>query len=163
MVKLSAKRLAPLFLNWTGNGRDVPQFGLGHPRTSARRWSSSKNLILENFRFLVLSLVKKNPRAHRNKIGTPPTPNLKNPKYPPLKRGILWTWRFSCREKAKIPGAHKIGAPISGPRIAGKTFYGHEMFLTSACSVGPPSPLDFWDFLHWLSLSLYLLVAPQSL
>ena len=35
---------------------------------------------------------------------------------------------FSCRENATIPGAHKIGAAVSGPRIAGKNFYGHEAF-----------------------------------
>ena len=28
----------------------------------------------------------------KKKIGTPPPPQ--NPKYPPLKRGILWTWLF---------------------------------------------------------------------
>ena len=33
---------------------------------------------------------------------------------------------FSCRKNAFFPGAHKIGAAISGPRIADKTFYGHE-------------------------------------
>ena len=35
---------------------------------------------------------QKNPRAHKNKIGTPPP---QSPKYPPPpKRGILWTWVF---------------------------------------------------------------------
>ena len=63
-----------------------------------------------------LVLVQKNPRAHENKIGTPPPPP--NPKYPPLRRGILWTWRFSCRKNAFFPGVHKIGAAVSGPRIA---------------------------------------------
>ena len=28
-----------------------------------------------------------------------------------------------------FPGAHKIGAVISGPRIAGKSFCGHEVFF----------------------------------
>ena len=31
-------------------------------------------------------------------------------------------------QKAKIPGAHKIGVHISGPRIADKKFYGREDF-----------------------------------
>ena len=47
---------------------------------------------------------------------------------PPLKRGIRWAWRLSCRKNAEIPCARKTGAAISGPRIAGKTFYGHEAF-----------------------------------
>ena len=47
----------------------------------------------------------------------------RNPKYPPpLKRGILWTWRVFLQKERIFPGAHKIGAAISGPRIAGKTF-----------------------------------------
>ena len=33
---------------------------------------------------------------------------------------------FSCRKNTIFPGAHKIGAAISGPRIAGRSFYGHE-------------------------------------
>ena len=42
--------------------------------------------LVEKERSLVNS--QKNPRAHKNKIGTPPQKNLK---YPPLKGGILWT------------------------------------------------------------------------
>ena len=38
---------------------------------------------------------------------------------------------FSCRKNAFSPGAHKIGAAISGPSIANKTFYGHEDFSES--------------------------------
>ena len=36
-------------------------------------------------------------------------------------------------ERTHFPGAHKIGVAISGPRLAGKTFYGHEDF--SECSL----------------------------
>ena len=72
---------------------------------------------------------QKNPRAHKNKIGTPPHPPKKNPKYPPpVKRGILWTW-FSCRTDACFPGVHKIGAAISGPRITDKNFTDTRIFL----------------------------------
>ena len=39
--------------------------------------------------------VQKNPRAHKNKIGTSPPP----PQKPPLKRGILWTWVFLQKER----------------------------------------------------------------
>ena len=57
---------------------------------------------------------------------SPPPPQ--KTKIPPLKRGILWAWWFPCRKKAIFPGSRKIGAAISGPIIAGKTFYGHEDF-----------------------------------
>ena len=40
---------------------------------------------------------------------------------PPPKRGILWTWVFLQKERI-FPGAHKIGAAISGPRIADTNF-----------------------------------------
>ena len=48
------------------------------------------------------------------KIKSAPPP----PKTPPQKRGILRTWFFLQKERI-FPGVHKIGAPISGPRIAG--------------------------------------------
>ena len=51
----------------------------------------------------------------------------------PPKGGILWAWRFSYRKSAKIPGAHKIGAAISSPRIAGQHFYGHELSVLKRC------------------------------
>ena len=35
---------------------------------------------------------------------------------------------FFLQKERIFPGAHKIGAAISGPRIADKTFYGHEDF-----------------------------------
>ena len=38
---------------------------------------------------------QKNPRAHKNKIGTPPPP----PTPPPQKRGILRTWFFLQKER----------------------------------------------------------------
>ena len=73
-----------------------------------------------------LNLCQKNPRAHHNKIGTPP-PQTENP---PPKTRILWTWRFSCRKSAEILGVHKIGAAISGPRIADTNFTDMRIFLT---------------------------------
>ena len=74
--------------------------------------------------------LRKNPRAHKNKIGTPPPPP--QPKIPPLKRGILWTWRFSGRNNTETLGVHKIGAVISGPRIADKNFTDTRIFLKGA-------------------------------
>ena len=44
-----------------------------------------KNEKVQNF--------QKNPRAHKNKIGTSPPPKTQNTP-PPLKGGILWTWLF---------------------------------------------------------------------
>ena len=71
------------------------------------------------FCFLARKRSQKNPRAHKNKIGTSPPPP--KPKYPPPKRGILWTW-FFLQNGRIFPGVHKIGAAISGPRIADKNF-----------------------------------------
>ena len=78
---------------------------------------------------------QKNPRAHKNKIGTSPPPT-QNPKYPPPpKRGILWKkCVFSCRKNAFFPGVHKIGAANSGPRIADKNFTDTRIFLTFAAA-----------------------------
>ena len=76
----------------------------------------------------MLPELEKKPRAHKNKIGTSPPPP--NPKYPPpLKRGILWTWVFLQKERI-FPGAHKIGAAISGPRIADTNFTDARIYLT---------------------------------
>ena len=68
--------------------------------------------------------VQKNPRAF------PPPPK---PKTPPLslKRGILWTGFFLQKERI-FPGVHKIGAAISGPRIADTNFTDTRIFLKSA-------------------------------
>ena len=65
-------------------------------------------------------LCQKNPRAHKIKSALPPQ---KKPKI--LKGGILRTWVFLQKERI-FPGAHKIGAAISGPSIADKKIYGHE-------------------------------------
>ena len=32
------------------------------------------------------------------------------------------------QKECNFPGAHQIGAAISGPRVAGKTLHGHEAF-----------------------------------
>ena len=68
--------------------------------------------------------VQKNPRAHKNKIGTPPPP----PK-PPPKKEEFYGHGFSCRKNAFFPGVHKIGAAISGPRIADTNFTDTGIFL----------------------------------
>ena len=82
----------------------------------------------------IIYFIQKNPRAHKHKIGTSPQ---KNPKYPPVKRGIFMDMEVFLQKEGKIPGAHKIGAPISSPRIADKTFFGHEDFSDlCSCSCG---------------------------
>ena len=60
-------------------------------------------------------LKRKNPHAHKNKLGTS-TPPFKKPR-PPLKGGTLWAWGVFQQKEPKMPGAHKIGAAISSPRI----------------------------------------------
>ena len=50
----------------------------------------------------------------------PPPPSKRKTDPPPLRREILWAWGFPAERTKKTPGAHKIGAPISGPRIAGR-------------------------------------------
>ena len=77
------------------------------------------------------NLNQKNPRAHKNKIGTPPPPQTP----PPPNCGILWKWVFLQKERI-FPGVHKIGAAISGPRIADTNFTDTRIFLTeSNCKV----------------------------
>ena len=61
---------------------------------------------------------KSSRKPHKNKIGTPPP---QNPKYPPPpKRRNFMDIVFPAERI--FPGAHKIGAAISGPRIAGQKF-----------------------------------------
>ena len=85
---------------------------------------------------LCCTLFQKKTRAHKNKIGTS---SPQSPKYPPpLKRGILWACRVSCRKNAIFPGTHRIDAAISGPRIAAKHFTDMRLFLTfNTASNGP--------------------------
>ena len=54
------------------------------------------------------------------KEALPPPPLLKaqNPPPPPRGRNFMGMGVFQQKEQ-KIPGAHKLGAAISGPRIAG--------------------------------------------
>ena len=66
--------------------------------------------------------------CHKNKIGTSTPPLQKRPRTP-LKGGILWAWGFSSKRNQKIPGAHKIGVAISGPRIAGGKITDMRIFL----------------------------------
>ena len=62
---------------------------------------------------------QKNPRAHKNKIGTPDPPP--KPKIPPPQKEEFYG-------HGGFPGAHKIGAATSGPRIADKKFTDTRLF-----------------------------------
>ena len=75
-----------------------------------------------------LSRVRKIPAPIKIKLALPnPPPQKKNPKYPDLKRGILWAWGFSCRKNQKSQTPIKLAQPFppSGSKIADKEFYEH--------------------------------------
>ena len=86
----------------------------------AARFGAISRPFLSQFMAMFCLFIQKNPSP-------PPPPKTPNSP-PPLKREILWTWGFSCRTDAFFPGAHKIGAAISSPRIADRKVYGHEDF-----------------------------------
>ena len=71
----------------------------------------ASRLFLDHFseHLLESSFIWKNPHAHKNQIGT-------------STRG------FSSRKSQKMPGAHKIGAAISGPRIRVEFFWTSRFF-----------------------------------
>ena len=71
---------------------------------------------------------QKNPRAHKNKIGTsPPGPQNQIPP-PPQTRNFMDLEVFLQKEGI-FPGVRKIGAAISGPRIADTNFTDTRIFL----------------------------------
>ena len=73
---------------------------------------------------------QKNPRAHKNKIGTPPPPKPKIP--PPPKNEEFYGHRVFLQKERIFPGVHKIVAAISGPRIADTNFADTRIFLILA-------------------------------
>ena len=66
-------------------------------------------------KFGLVFFSEKSPRAFK-KIGTPPPPQTQNPP-PPKKRGILWTWKFSCRKKAFFQVSVKLAQPFPAPEL----------------------------------------------
>ena len=62
-------------------------------------------------------ITQKNPRAHKNKIGTPPPKTQNTP--PPKTRNFMGMGIF-LQKGCIFPGAHKIA------ELRGKKFYGHE-------------------------------------
>ena len=77
------------------------------------------------------------PIKIKSALPPPPTPTYP----PPPKTRNFNGHRFSCRKNALFPGVLWIDAPISGPRIADKQFYGHEDFSekrAKGCKRAPP-------------------------
>ena len=95
-----------------------------------RKVPSLRKIMLHHTRLIGVASAhfRKIPAPIKMKSALPP-PQTQNPPPPPPKRGILWTWRFSCRKKALFPGVHKIGAAISGPRMADNNFTDMRIFL----------------------------------
>ena len=52
---------------------------------------------------------------------------------------------ISCRKSAFFPGAHRVGAAISGPQNCGHEFYGHEDFSDLGSSQGQKSSFFFFS------------------
>ena len=72
---------------------------------------------------------RKNPHAHKNKISTSTPPLPKKTRPPPPKTRNFMGMGFCQQKEPKMPGAHKIGAAISGHRIAGRKIMGARIFL----------------------------------
>ena len=72
--------------------------------------------------------IGKIPAPIKIKLALPPPPSRKT-QHPPLEGGILWALGFSSRKNQKMPGDHKIGSAISGPRIAGRKIMDTTLIL----------------------------------
>ena len=72
---------------------------------------------------------RKNPHAHKNKIGTStPPPSKKTQTPPPQKEEFYGHGGFPSRKNQKMPGAHKIGAAISGPELRTEILWTSRFF-----------------------------------
>ena len=86
-----------------------------------------------------LTLIRKIRAPIKIKSALPPTPP-KTQKTPPPPNEEFYGHGFFLQKERIFPGVHKIGAPISGPRIADtRGFYGHEEIrLTLTLKINPP-------------------------
>ena len=65
------------------------------------------------------------------KLELPPPPKKTQHPPPSPKMRILWAWGyFQQKDPKEIPGAHEIGAAMSGPRIAGQKITDMRFFLS---------------------------------
>ena len=71
-------------------------------------YRSSQNYHRQSFR---------NPRAHKNKIGTAPPPPHKKPKIPPPKKRNFMDMGFSCRKNAFFQAPIKLAQPFPAPEL----------------------------------------------
>ena len=76
--------------------------------------------------FVSLLNIRKIPASIKSKSAPPPPQNQKYP--PSLKTRNFMDMEVFLQKERIFPGAHKIGAATSDPRIADKTFNGHEDF-----------------------------------
>ena len=145
--------------------------GLGTPK-----WSKTPDLLFLVFLLGIFSLFKeflvfyfvspflpnetnrKIPTPIKIKSALPPPPQTQSP--PPPKRGILWTWRFCCRKSAEILGVHKIGAAISGPRIADTNFTDTRIFLSKRSRAAKRGGFKRVGFPIWTCPSFFVLFGP---
>ena len=81
---------------------------------------------------LILAMIRKILAPIKIKSALPPPQkNPKYPKYPPLpKNEEFYGHGFFLQSGRIFPGVHKIGAAISGPRIADKILTDTRIFLT---------------------------------
>ena len=88
-------------------------------------------------------LNRKKPHAHKNKIGTS-TPLLKKTRTPPPpKRRNFMGMGVSSRKNQKMPGAHKIGAAVSGPDLRAEILRTSRFFWLKQYSRNSIPPVPF--------------------
>ena len=72
-------------------------------------------------------IAQKNPRAHKNKIGTSPPPQ--NPKYPPPPQNEeFYGHGFSCRTDAFFQTSIKLAQPFPAPELRTKILRTRGLF-----------------------------------
>ena len=72
----------------------------------------------------------------------PPLPKTQN--YPPPKTRNSMDMGFFPAEERIFPGVHKIGAPISGPRVVRTNVLRIRGFFSSFSPTQEPPPSPFW-------------------
>ena len=74
---------------------------------------------------------QKNPRAHKNKIGTPPPPKKKKPNTPPPQTEEFYGHGFFfCRKNAFFQAPIKLAQPFPAPELRTNNFTDTRIFLS---------------------------------